>query len=348
MGIDPYKVLGVDKKADADTIKKAYRKLARKYHPDVNPGDKAAEEKFKDLSMAYDILSDAEKRAQYDNMGSEEFCKRGAGGNYQADFNFDSFRWDDLFADLFGGGASKRRTSGSSRRGSGFEFGGDGGDFGQFFSYGGQKAPSKGADRGLELTLDFRDAVNGTQIALEIEDPEPCARCGGQGVLASGGGVKNCPDCQGRGTISKKKTIRAKIPAGVADGQKIRLKGKGLPGPGGGPPGDLNLVVRVNPDKDFTRDGPLDLKLEQTVSLYQALLGGHVEIPTMTGRATLKIPPLTQNGARFRLKGKGVVSPKKAGDLYVAIKVALPQSLTPEAKELVERLSELAPVEEAS
>ena len=346
MNIDPYKVLGVDKKADAEAIKKAYRKLARKYHPDVNPGDKAAEEKFKELSMAYDILSDSDKRAEYDNMGSEAFFTRGAGGSYQRDFNFDNFRWDDLFADLFGGGAKGR--GGTRQRTASFNFGGGGaGGFGDFTRFAGARPPAKGADRGLEIRLDFRDAVNGTQITLEIDDQETCPACGGQGARANGGGIRQCPDCQGNGTVTKRRTIKAKIPPGVADGQKIRLKGKGLPGQNGGSPGDLNLVVRVNPDKDFSRDGALDLKLEKTVTLYQALLGGQVEIPTMTGRAALRIPPLTQNGARFRLKGKGVVvNPKKTGDLYVAIKVALPQSLTPEAKELVERLAEAAPVDE--
>jgi molecular chaperone DnaJ len=343
MNLDPYKTLGVDKRANPEDIKKAYRKLARKYHPDVNPGDKAAEEKFKELSMAYDILSDPAKKADYDNLGSEAFFERGAGGgSYQANFNFDSFRWDDLFADLLSGGAKGR--SGGSRRARGFEFGG-----GVFGGFGGARPPQKGADRSFELKLDFRDAVNGTQITLEIDDQDPCGRCGGQGVVANGGGVRECPDCRGRGTVGRKRTIKAKIPAGVVDGQRIRLKGKGLPGQDGGPPGDLSLVVRVAPDKEFSRDGDLDLKLEKTVSLYQALLGGQVEIPTMTGRATLKIPASTQNGARFRLKGKGVVaSSKKAGDLYVTVKVVLPSSLTAEAQELVERLAELAPVDEAS
>jgi molecular chaperone DnaJ len=342
MNLDPYKTLGVDKRATAETIKKAYRKLARQYHPDVNPGDKAAEEKFKELSMAYDILSDPAKRAEYDNLGSEAFFERGAGGGYQRDFNFDSFRWDDLFADLFGGGAKPR---GGREGGRAFSFGGGSGAFGYEF----QPRAAKGADRDLELKLGFRDAANGTQITFELDDQEPCGRCGGQGVVASGGGAAECPVCRGRGSVSKKRTIKAKIPAGVADGQRIRLKGKGLPGQSGGQPGDLNLLVRVAPDKEFTRDGALDLKLDKSVSLDQALLGGQIEIPTMTGRATLKVPPLTQNGARFRLKGKGVVAgPKKAGDLYVTIKVALPSSLTPEAKELVERLAELAPVDEAS
>jgi DnaJ-class molecular chaperone len=348
MALDPYKTLGVDKKASAEEIKKAYRKLARKYHPDVNPGDKAAEEKFKDLSMAYDILSDPTKRAEYDNMGSEAFFERGAGGGgYQTNFNFENFRMDDLFADLFCGGAKTR--GGSTRRTRTFTFGGDSGGFDGAFGGGfGARGPTKGADRGLELKLDFRDAVNGTQITLELDDQEPCGRCGGQGVVANGGGVRECPDCRGRGSVVRKGTVKAKIPAGVTDGQRIRLKGKGLPGEGGGPPGDLNIVVRVAPDKEFSRDGALDLRLERTVPLYQALLGGQIEIPTMTGRATLRIPPLTQNGARFRLKGKGVVAnPKRIGDLYVTIKVALPTKLTPEAKELVERLAELAPVDEA-
>jgi molecular chaperone DnaJ len=342
MNLDPYKTLGVDKKAGPDAIKSAYRKLARKYHPDVNPGDKAAEEKFKELSMAYDILSDPAKKAEYDNMGSA-FFERGAGGGYQQNFNFEDFRMDDLFADLFGGGGGAKSRGG--RRGGVFSFGGDAGNiFGGFGGGFGDSGPARGADLEHELVLDFKDAAQGTQITLELDSPETCPGCGGQGVVSNGGGVRPCAQCHGRGRVARQRAIKARIPAGVADGQKIRLRGKGRPGERGGPPGDMNLVVRIRPDKVFTRDG-LNLNLERSVSVYQALLGAQIEVPTLSGRATLKVPPLTQNGSRFRLKGLGVDTGKRIGDLHVTIKVVLPSRLSDEARELVGRLAEAAPVD---
>ncbi|MDR1658172.1 MAG: DnaJ domain-containing protein [Deltaproteobacteria bacterium] len=340
MSLDPYKTLGVDKKASPEDIKKAYRNLARKYHPDVNPGDKAAEDKFKELSMAYDILSDPAKKSEYDNLGSEAFFERGFGGaGYQSSsFDFRNFRWDDIFDDIFGGGPKPQ----TGRRKSTVNFGGNGG-FGGFGA--GAAAPARGQDIVHRLALSFMDAVKGTQITLQLDVPVTCSRCGGQGLMSSGGGVGQCPQCGGHGSVITKQTIKTRIPAGVTDGQKIRLRGKGQPSHNGGPPGDLNLVVEITPDSVFSRDG-FNLTMEKPVSVYCSLLGGTVEVPTSTGRATLKIPPLTQNGAKFRLKGQGVVTNKKTGDLIVSVKVVLPSSLSEEARQLVEKLSEVAPVNE--
>jgi molecular chaperone DnaJ len=341
MNLDPYKTLGVDKKSKPDDIKKAYRKLARKYHPDVNPGDKAAEEKFKELSMAYDILSDPAKKAEYDSMGSA-FFERGAGGGYQQNFNFEKFRMDDLFAELFGAGGGSRARSGRSSNI--FNFGGGQGGFGSFGGGFGDPGPARGGDLEHELSLDFRDAVQGTQITLELDSAEDCPQCGGQGVVSNGGGVRQCPGCRGQGRVTRRKAVKTKIPAGVSDGQRIRLRGKGRPGERGGPPGDLNLVVRIRPDKIFTRDGD-NLSLELPVSVWQAILGGQIEVPTLSGRATLKVPPMTQNGSRLRLKGMGVATGKRTGDLYVTIKAVLPAGLSDEARRLVEQLAEAAPVD---
>jgi DnaJ-class molecular chaperone len=338
MSIDPYKALGVDKKASAEDIKKAYRKLARKYHPDVNPGNKQAEEKFKELSMAYDILSDPAKKSEYDNLGREAFYERGFGGTGYQQPNFDSgsFPWADLFADILGGGMK----SGSSRNqgNSGFSFDAFGG-FGQK-----RPSPSKGPNREHPLTLDFREAVKGLDITLDLDVPETCSHCRGQGIVTSRSGSTVCSVCRGKGSLMNHQTLKAHIPAGVKDGQRIRLRNKGYPGRNGGSPGDLNLLVKIKPDAVFTRDDNNNLLMEKKISLYLALLGGKVEVPTVTGKASLTIPPGTQNGARFRLSGKGVSDNKKTGDLYVTIKVVLPAKLSKQAIELVEQLQELAPL----
>ncbi|MDR1487549.1 MAG: DnaJ domain-containing protein [Deltaproteobacteria bacterium] len=337
MNLDPYKALGVDKKAGPEAIKKAYRNLARKYHPDVNPGDKAAEEKFKELSMAYDILSDPAKKAEYDSLGREAFFEKGFGGTgYRPDFDSKSFPWDELFGDIF----RSSRSSGRSKS-QGFSFGG-GSPFGGFSR---ASQPTKGGDREYQLTLDFRDAVKGTDITMNLDVPEQCSQCSGQGVVSNGGGIRTCPSCRGSGNLSARQTIKAHIPQGVSDGQKIRLRGKGFAGENGGQPGDLNLIVKINPDPVFTRDEKNNLLLEKKISVYQALLGGSVEVPTMSGPGTLKIPPGTQNGARFRFKGSGVSTGKKTGDLYVTIKVVLPPKLQEEARRLAEQLEALAPVD---
>ena len=327
MSLDPYKTLGVDKKADAAVIKAAYRRLARQYHPDVNPGDQAAEEKFKKISEAYDILSDEEKKREYDSLGRKAFYERGFGGaGYQRpDFNGAGFSFEEIFSDLFSG----TRTS---RRRPGFPFTSSG--------------PGRGEDLYCALTISFREAALGAEAALDLNQPQACPACHGQGLVSSGGGVRPCLTCHGQGRVSRPQSLKVKIPSGLDSGQKIRLKGQGGPGTGGGPSGDLLVEVMVRPDPLLTRQGR-DLGLELPVSLYEMLLGGQISVATLTGRATLKVPAGTQNGTRMRLKGQGLPAAgrEKAGDLYVTLKAVLPDRLDAEAAALVERLALAAPIE---
>lgn len=313
MSLDPYKVLGVDKKADASAIKSAYRKLARKYHPDVNSGDKAAEDKFKEISEAYDILSDHTKKSEYDNLGREAFYERG-----------------------FGGGGEGKRAGSTGNGGFSFER-----------HFGGQTAasPRKGDDVNLKLSISLKEAAQGTEVKLELGVPKTCPQCHGQGIVSSGGGVRNCPTCGGRGQINQLENLKAKVPPGIKDGQKIRLKGKGAPGENGGPSGDLLVEVTIKPDPVFTRKDQ-DLSAELPVSLYTLLLGGQMEAQTLSGRAQLKIPAGTQNGTKMRLKGQGMPANKNnsAGDLYVTLKAVLPGKLNAEAKKLATELAEAAPL----
>ncbi|MDR2142342.1 MAG: J domain-containing protein, partial [Deltaproteobacteria bacterium] len=255
MSLDPYKTLGVDKTARPEDIKKAYRRLARQYHPDLNPGNKAAESKFKELSEAYDILSDPAKKSEYDNLGREAFYQSGFGGSGYKRPNFESgdFPWADLFNDILGGG-----TRGGGRKSS-FSFGRGGG-----FSFG-QPARKRGQNREHKLNLDFRTALVGSDVTLEVDVLETCPRCGGQGVMSAGGGVQACPNCFGQGQIQSRQTLKCFIPAGVRDGQTIRLKGKGSPGESGGEPGDLLLKISITPDEVFTREGD-NLRADQPVS----------------------------------------------------------------------------------
>ena len=333
MSLDPYKVLGVEKSAEASDIKSAYRKLARKYHPDVNPGDKAAEEKFKEISEAYDILSDPAKKSEYDNLGREAFYERGFGGaGYQRpDFSQGGFSFEDIFGDLFGGR--------SGRSGGGFSFNMGGGEG---FS---RQARRRGDDVNLKLAVSLREAANGTEAKLELAVPETCPQCQGQGIVANGGGVRSCPSCGGSGQVRNLQNLKVKIPAGIKDGQKVRLKGKGSPGSGGGASGDLMVEVSIKADPVFIRKDN-DLYADLPVSLYDALLGGAVEVQTLAGRASLKIPAGTQNGAKMRLKGQGMPVTKKepAGDLYVTLKIVLPTKLSDEAKNLAAELAKAAPV----
>ncbi|MEW6267209.1 MAG: molecular chaperone DnaJ [Thermodesulfobacteriota bacterium] len=357
MTFDPYEALGVSRDASQEEIKKAYRKLARKYHPDVNPGDKSAEEKFKQISEAHDILGDAAKRAEYDKLGQQKFYDQAfdGAGYRRPDFNR-GFSFEDLFGDLFAAGAG----------GSGFSFGaGFGPD---------QAGPARGEDLFYRLNLGFREAIFGTEATLDLEKPAACQACGGLGadttatqtcsackgtgrvtrqkgrtqtmtICQSCGGsgrqgpVKACSVCQGRGRIMVREKIKARIPAGVDTGQKVRLAGRGAPGPDGGGPGDLFLEIEVAPDPVFQRQGR-DIHIETEVTLFEAVLGAKIEVPTLTGRTALTMPPGTQNGARFRLKGQGVPAGRKhpAGDFYVTVKVLIPRNLSPQAREMFQRL----------
>jgi DnaJ-class molecular chaperone len=290
---DLYVLLGVARDADEDAIRKSYRKLARRYHPDVNPGDKSAEDKFKEISHAYSVLSDAEQRRSYDEFGAialesgfdaakarrarDAFASRGAGGG-PAEESFHFGGLDDLFSDLF-----TRRGRGESR------------------------SDRRGSDLEAELELDFVDAARGVERRITIGRP------------AADGSVRQ-------------ESVSVRIPPGVADGGRIRLRGKGAEGRGGAAAGDLYARVRVRPHRFFRREGR-DLYLDLPVTVAEATLGAKVEVPTLEGRVTLTIPPGTDSGAKLRLRGKGVPSPAggSPGDLYVEVQIRVPRDLTPQA-----------------
>lgn len=306
--IDYYRILGVDKKATADEIKKAYRKLARKYHPDVNPGDKEAEKKFKEINEANEVLSHVENREKYDKYGEhwkhgEEYEKAQhhqrqhqqsrQGGSYGgfsgADFG-EGEDFSDFFQSMFGGGA--------------------GGGFGRS-SKGSASGKFKGQDVSAELNLHLRDAAKTHQQTFEING----------------------------------KKVRITIPAGVADGQKIKLKGHGNPGYNGGPHGDLYITFNIAEDHHFKRNGD-NMSAEVEIDLYTAILGGEVNIKTLDGSVNLKVKPETQNGTKVRLKGKGFPVYKKEGefgDLVVTYRIKLPTDLTQKEKELFQQIKDLQP-----
>ncbi len=317
---DPYSVLGVGRDADADAIRKAYRALARKYHPDVNPDDTAAEERFKQVSEAYSVVGDEEKRALYDEFGPmsleagfdaeaaraarEAFGARSTGGP-DGTFSFGSL--DDLLGGLFGGGRGTGTPFGADRmhgmRGRG--------------GMGGFAMP--GSDLEATLELDFLEAARGCEKSLSITRP---AADGSQ----------------------KRESVTVRIPAGVADGGRIRLPGKGGEGHGGAPAGDLFARIKVRPHPYFRRE-KRDLLLELPVTFAEAALGAKVEVPTLEGRATLTVPPGTNSGTRLRLRGKGIPHPRggAGGDLYVTVQIHVPRELDDDARAQVAELSRLDP-----
>jgi molecular chaperone DnaJ len=346
---DPYRTLGVERRATDDEIKKAYRKLAREYHPDRNPGDEAAEERFKEVQGAYDLLSDPEKRKQYDAFGSAN-GRRGAGGFPGGDYNFnveDFGDLGDLFGNLFGG------RGGATR---------------------GQTRSQRGNDVEVEVNLSFEDSLKGieTKIPVTLETacsechgsgakpgtaPKICPECNGRGVVAESQGFfalsQPCPRCRGNGTViedpcprcggsgreRRTKRYTVKIPAGVKDGTRIRLKGKGEAGFSGGAAGDLFVVTRVQPSKLYDRRGD-DLVVELPVTFAEAALGATVDVPTPDGPVSLKVKPGTQDGTLLRVKGKG--SPKLKGsgrgDLLARVGVNVPKKLKKRERELLEEL----------
>jgi molecular chaperone DnaJ len=348
---DLYKVLGVSKKASDEEIKKAYRKLARKYHPDRNPDDPKAEERFKEVQGAYDTLSDPEKRKAYDSGGAFSGFGGGPGGPGGGPF---------------GGG--------------GVRFGGDFGDlFSNIFGRGGRAEPERqrGRDLETETRLSFDQAVNGTQVSVTVPKPERCPTCHGSGAKP-GTSPTTCPRCEGRGIDSQSqgffsisqpcpqcggagqiiedpcgtcggsgltqqtKRYRVNIPAGVRDGTRIRLAGKGEAGPRGGPPGDLYVVTRVTPSPVFKRldDGNLEVTVPITVA--EALQGATIEVPTLDGTKKIKVPQGTRHGTIQRLRGEG--APKGGGrghgDIRYRLEVEMPQKLSKEQRDAVEKLAE--------
>jgi molecular chaperone DnaJ len=371
---DFYSVLGVSKSASADEIKKAYRKMARELHPDHNPGNGDAEEKFKAASEAYDVLSDDKKRKEYDEMrslfGSGAFRRGARAGGA-------GFDPSDLFGGFSGTGAA---GGGGDRR-----FGGAGFSdiFSSIFSGGGaagprRSGPQRGRDVEAEVTLDFVHAVQGTTLPLTLRSPgvcdtchgsgakpgtvpRTCPQCAGSGLISRNQGSfsfsepcrecqgagsivdEKCPECRGTGGVTKNRTINVRFPAGVADGQRIRLSGRGEPGERGGPAGDLYVQVKVRPDDLFGRSGD-DLTLTVPITFAEAVLGTDLRVPTMDTPVTLRVPPGTPSGRKLRARGKGVLRRNgEAGDLIVTVEVQVPAGVTDEARDALEQLAKLTP-----
>jgi molecular chaperone DnaJ len=360
---DYYAALGVDKKASADEIKKAYRKLARRYHPDRNPGDKDAEARFKEVSAAYDVLSDEEKRRQYD-AGTGPFAApggfggAGGAGGFQG-FDFGSGGMGDILSNIFGA-AARRGGRGQARPRS-----------------------ERGADLETHVQISFDQAMRGAQVPLAVPtrqrcptchgtgakpgtQPKVCPRCEGRGVETVGQGMFSlsqpcsrcggtgtviedpCPTCNGAGMVSTVRRMRVNIPAGVKEGSRIRLAGKGEPGRGGGPYGDLFLITHVEPSPVFTRRGD-DLQVDVPLTIPEALRGAEVRVPTLAGSKTLRVRPGTRHGTVQRLRGegppklgggKGAGSPER-GDIRYRFVIEVPETLSDEQREAVEALAKV-------
>jgi curved DNA-binding protein len=320
---DYYEVLGVAKTATEDEIKQAYRKLARKYHPDVNPADKSAEEKFKEINEAYEVLSDADKRKRYDQLGQN--WKAGQDFRPPPEWEGAHVEYGDL-GDLFGGG---RGQSGFSDF---FEslFGGRRG------ARGGAGFAMRGQDIEAEMALTLEEAHRGVKRSITLQTIETCPDCKGSGVKAG----KTCPTCRGAGVIPRPKSLEVTIPAGVRDGSVIRLAGQGEPGTNGASTGDLLLHVRIRPHRLFAIAGEDDVQIELPVAPWEAALGAKVMAPTLDGPVEMKIPAGTQGGQRLRLRGQGLNRRGGGrGDEYVKIKIVIPPTLTPQEKEFFEKLA---------
>lgn len=328
---DYYKILNVSRGASADEIKKAFRKLARKHHPDVNPGDKKAEEKFKEINEAYEVLSDPDKRRKYDTLGPNwqeqfgpQFSRRTTGfGGRTYDFDAGGAGFSDFFETLFG----RAGTTGT------------GGMRGQRNDI--RRRAGDNIEQPVEVTL--QEAYVGGMRTFNIQSTEVCPTCKGTGEVLG----KPCANCNGQGMIPRNKRIQVKINAGVDNGSKIRVAGEGQPGIGGGPRGDLFLVISVKPDPLFERKGD-DLYVDVEVDLIKMMLGGEVLVPTPDGRKLmLTIPPETQNRRLFRLAGKGMphLRAEGSGNLYARLHVTLPTQLTSEERGLFEKLARTRSVE---
>jgi len=350
---DYYKTLGVEKRASADEIKKAYRKLARQYHPDRNPGDKEAEARFKEISQAHDVLGDPEKRKEYDSGTGAFSTGAGPAGGFGGfgNFDFDGSSMGDILSNLFGGSASGRRVRTKPR-------------------------PEKGPDLEAQVSISFDQAISGAQVPLQVPmratcptchgtgakpgtTPVVCPNCEGRGIETQGQGMFSisqpchvcggagtiiedpCPTCHGAGAVRTVKKLRVNIPAGVKDGSRIRLAGKGEPGSGGGPPGDLYLVTKVSASPTFKRKGD-NLEVEVPLTIPEALRGADVKVPTLNGTKTLRVPPGTTSGTVQRLRGEG--PPKlgggrsERGDIHYRFVIDVPEHLSDEQQKAVEEL----------
>jgi molecular chaperone DnaJ len=319
---DYYAILGVSRSATDKDIKQAYRRLARKYHPDVNPGDKSAEARFKEINEANEVLSDPEKRKKYDQFGSqwqnaEQFAKAGRGAQWDfrkggAYTSSDFSDLDDLFGGIFKG-------------------------FGAGAGTASRPAGPRAIEHPVDVTLE--EAYQGTKRIMQLQAEEVCPTCGGTGRV----GRNRCTVCGGSGRLLKPRRIEVKIPPGVGDGSKVRIAGQGGEGYGGSK-GDLYLIVRVLPHQFFERKGD-DLHTEVAISLVTAMLGGEVAVPTLKGKVALKVPPETQNGKVFRLAGQGMphLNDSSRGDLFAKAKVLLPTRLTSQERQLFEQLKTYRP-----
>lgn len=348
---DYYEVLGVSNSASKDEIKKAYRKLSKKFHPDINK-EPGADEKFKEVKEAYEVLSDDQKRAQYDQFGHVD-PNQGFGGG--ADFGGGFGGFEDIFNSFFGGGGGRRRDP---------------------------NAPRQGADLQYTMTLKFEEAVFGKETDIEIPREEECETCDGTGAKpgtkvetckhchgsgqmsveqntpfgrivnrrvchycnGTGKEIKEkCPTCSGTGKVTRRNKIHVKIPAGVDDGQQLRVAGKGEAGINGGPPGDLYIVFHIRSHEFFERDGD-DIYCEMPITFVQASLGDEVEVPTLHGKVKLKVPAGTQTGTKFRLKGKGVPNVRGygIGDQHVHVRIVTPTKLSEKQKQLLRDFADVS------
>jgi molecular chaperone DnaJ len=351
---DYYKTLGVDKKATPEEIKKAYRKLARRYHPDRNPDDKQAEERFKEISQAHDVLGDPEKRKQYDS-GTGPFAGGAAGGpgfGGFGNFDFDASSMGDILSNLFsgGGGAGGRRA---------------------------RSRPQRGRDLETEVRISFDQSMSGAQVPLSVPTtgacstchgtgakpgttPKVCPRCEGRGIETEGQGMFSisqpcslcggsgtviedpCPTCGGSGALRTVKKFRVNIPPGVKEGSRIRVPGKGEAGARGGPAGDLYVVTHVDPSPAFKRKGE-HLEVEVPLTIPEAVLGAEVRVPTLDGSKTLRVKPGTRHGALQRLRGEGPpkLGSKSRGDIHYRFTIDVPEKLTEEQRAAVDELSKV-------
>lgn len=350
---DYYEVLGVDKSASAEDIKKAYRQLAKKYHPDLNPGNKEAEEKFKEVNEAYEVLSDADKKARYDQFGHAGVDPSYGGGGYGGGFSGgfgDMGDISDIFNSFFGGGFS---SSGRSN----------------------PNAPRRGQDIQTNININFMDACFGKEVEVSINRMEKCPDCNGTGA-AAGSSADTCPDCHGTGQVkvtqhtpfgmisqqkpctrcggkgkiinnpcpkcrgngryTASKKIKVSVPAGIDDGQTLQVSGQGHAGINGGPNGDLHVTVSVRPDPIFERDG-YDIHTEVPITYTQAVLGDEITVPTIDGKVKYTVPEGTQNGTIFRFRGKGVkkLNSSSRGDQYVHVYIEVPKNLSKKQKDML-------------
>ncbi|MFW6131184.1 MAG: molecular chaperone DnaJ [Candidatus Aminicenantaceae bacterium] len=359
---DYYKILGVDRKASVSDIKKAYRKLARKYHPDLNPGDKEAEAKFKEIQEAYSVLSDPKKKSQYDQFGyvggappgGEQYQYRSSSGfegfNF-SDFGTSSFR--DFFDNIFGFGA--KQTAGFDKQ-----------------------QVARGEELHYSMKISFMDAVNGVETRIKLTHMVPCSVCKGSGAIQTGA-QKTCPQCggsgysnvqrgfmrfsspcplckgtgktrgeecsacYGQGLVQKTELINVRIPAGVDTGSKVRIAGKGNAGRNGGPPGDLFIMIKVDPHNLFRREGS-NIYVKVPITVPEATLGAKIEVPTLFGKTMIKIPPGTKSGQKFRIKNKGVpiIKKKARGDQFVEVTIVPPPFNDERIREMMRELGKIS------